>query len=344
MKTTSKHLPKLSNDPALDAVMQRYAVSVTEEVMALVDATDPADPIAAQYLPDARELVNLPEELEDPIGDGAHMPVDAVHGAIKGIVHRYPDRVLLKPVHVCAVYCRFCFRREQVGPGSEMLSAAELKQALAYIRNTPAIWEVILTGGDPFVLSPRRLKEIIGALNDIPHVQVIRIHTRVPIADPARVTDELVAALQSDKAVYTVLHCNHARELSDNVKAATQKLIRAGIPLLSQSVLLRGVNDTADALEALFRKLVTFKVKPYYLHHPDLAPGTSHFRGTVAEGRALMKTLAAKLSGIARPNYVLDIPGGFGKIPLEDSAAHETAPGEYDVTDPQGRVHRYISK
>ncbi|MDI1227876.1 MAG: lysine-2,3-aminomutase-like protein [bacterium] len=332
MQPKTKSIP-LSDDPALAEVMERYAVAVTDEVMELIDANDAADPIAKQYLPTAEELKTTPDELEDPIGDDAHSPV-------KGIVHRYPDRVLLKAVHVCAVYCRFCFRREKVGPGSEMLNREELQKALAYIRNTPAIWEVILTGGDPFVLSPRRLSEIMQALNEIPHVQVIRFHTRVPVADPTRVTDELVEALQSDKAVYVVFHANHPRELTDKVKAVAQKFIKAGIPLLSQSTLLKGVNNDAKVLEQLFRAFTAMKIKPYYLHHPDLAPGTGHFRLTIKEGQELTAQLQGKMSGIAQPHYMLDIPGGFGKVPVGQKWISESEDG-YDVTDFNGETHKY---
>lgn len=321
------------SDPALAQVAERYAVSVTDAVMETIDPANPADPIARQYLPSAEELKTTPDELEDPIGDDVHSPV-------KGIVHRYPDRVLLKPVHVCAVYCRFCFRREKVGPGSEALSKEELQKALAYIRNTKEIWEVILTGGDPFVLSPRRLREIMDALNEIPHVQVIRFHTRVPVADPERVTDEMVQALHSEKAVYVVLHANHARELTLKVCNATRKFIAAGIPLLSQSTLLKGVNDDAAVLEELFRTLTAMKVKPYYLHHPDLAPGTSHFRLPLARGRALVAKIWGRLSGIAQPNYVLDIPGGFGKVPAGSARIEENG-AEYTITDYQGEKHPY---
>lgn len=332
MQTKREPIP-LNDDPALAEVMERYAVAVTDEVMELIDATDPADPIARQYLPTAEELKTTPDELEDPIGDDVHSPV-------KGIVHRYPDRVLLKAVHVCAVYCRFCFRREKVGPGSEMLNKEELQKALAYIRNTPAIWEVILTGGDPFVLSPRRLREIMEALNEIPHVQVIRFHTRVPVADPSRVTDELVEALQSDKAVYVVFHANHPRELTDKVKVVAQKFIKAGIPLLSQSTLLKGVNNDAVVLEQLFRAFTAMKVKPYYLHHPDLAPGTGHFRLSIKEGQELTAQLQGKMSGIAQPHYMLDIPGGHGKVPVSRQWLAETEDG-YDVTDFRGNTHKY---
>lgn len=324
----NKPLPK--TDP-LAEVMEKYAVAVTDEVMETIIPGNESDPVARQYLPSVEELKTTPAENADPIGDEAHSPV-------KGIVHRYPDRVLLKPVHVCSVYCRFCFRREKVGPGSEALSPPELAAALDYIRNTKSVWEVILTGGDPFVLSPRRLAMIMEELSAIEHVQVIRFHTRVPVADPTRVTPELVAALKSAKAVYVVLHCNHAQELTDKVKAATGLLVDAGIPLLSQSTLLKGVNDNAEALENLFRKLTVMRIKPYYIHHPDRAPGTSHFRLKLSEGQELMKQLQGKLSGIALPRYMLDIPGGFGKVPATEA---EKSGDSYTVTDFNGNPHDY---
>lgn len=317
----------------IEKVTARYAVAVTDAVREIINPDDPHDPVARQYLPSAEELNMTPQEKDDPIGDDAHAPV-------KGIVHRYPDRVLLKPVHVCAVYCRFCFRREKVGPGKDVLSAEDLKIALAYIRNTPAVWEVILTGGDPFVLSPRRLRDIMDELNAIDHVKVIRFHTRVPVADPLRVTPELVAALDSEKAVYVVLHCNHANELTDKVRAAANLFLKSGIPLLSQSVLLKGVNDTPQALENLFRALTAMRIKPYYLHHPDLAPGTGHFRLPIAEGQALTTALHGRMSGIAQPGYVLDIPGGFGKVSLGVTRLEKNDAG-YVVTDYTGAAHDY---
>lgn len=320
----------------LAEVAARYAVSVTDAVMATINPADPNDPVARQYLPSVEELKTTPREMDDPIGDDAHSPV-------KGVVHRYPDRVLLKPVHVCAVYCRFCFRREMVGPGSKMLTPPEMAAAVDYIRQTPAIWEVILTGGDPFVMSPRRLKMLMDELNAIDHVKVIRVHTRVPVADPDRVTPDLVAALESDKAVYVVLHANHAQELTDKVKAASLMMVKAGIPLLSQSTLLRGVNDDAAVLENLFRTLTAMRVKPYYLHHPDMAPGTGHFRLPISTGQALTTALSGKLSGIAQPRYVLDIPGGFGKVPVGES--HITpVDGGHTVTDYQGQSHFYATE
>jgi len=321
------------DDKALKAVAARYAVSVTDAVRETIKTSN--DPVALQYMPQARELITTPDELVDPIGDGAHSPVE-------GIVHRYPDRALLLPVKVCAVYCRFCFRREVVGPGQKMLSEAQLEKALDYIRNTPQIWEVILTGGDPLVLSPRRLKNILDALQSIPHVKVIRIHTRVPVADHKRMTDEMMETLTTDKPLYIAIHTNHAQELSDAALATFKKLRRTGAILLSQTVLLKGVNDTPQALEDLFRRLVENGVKPYYLHHPDLAPGTSHFRLTLKEGRKIFRALRGKLSGLAHPEYVLDIPGGYGKVPVSESFTQEDENDEVThVTDYQDRTHAY---
>ncbi len=320
--------------PALAAVADRYAVAITPDMAALIDRADPADPIARQFVPDVRELDTTPDERADPIGDGAHEKV-------RGLIHRYPDRVLLKLTHVCPVYCRFCFRREVVGPGGEPpMAGAALDAALAYIQADPGIWEVILTGGDPLMLSPRRIAEVTLRLSAIRHVQVIRWHSRVPVVDPARVTDELVAALGSaSKTVYIGIHANHPRELTEAARDAIGRLRGAGLSLVSQTVMLRGVNDDAATLAALFRAFVTLGVRPYYLHHPDLAPGTAHFRLTIAEGRDLMRQLRGRISGLALPTYVLDIPGGFGKVPVGPDYLGE---GEGTVRDVGGVVREYM--
>ena len=297
--------------PDLEKVAARYAVAVTPDIAALIDRDDPDDPIARQFVPGIEELTARPGENADPIGDHTHSPA-------AGIVHRYPDRVLFKLVHVCAVYCRFCFRREMVGPGkATALSQGAYDNALAYIRAHPEIWEVILTGGDPLMLSPRRLTEVMADLAAIDHVRIIRIHTRVPVADPSRVSPEMIAALRVEgAATWVALHANHARELTGKARAACAAIVDAGIPMVSQSVLLRGVNDNAEALEALMRAFVECRIKPYYLHHGDLAPGTAHLRTTLAEGRDLMRALRGRVSGLCQPEYVLDIPGGHGKAPV----------------------------
>jgi lysine 2,3-aminomutase len=313
----------------LARVASRYAVAITPGVADLIDRGDPHDPIARQFVPDIAELTATPEERADPIGDDAHSPVD-------GVVHRYPDRVLLKLVNVCAVYCRFCFRREMVGPGKQMLSPDKLDAALAYIRAHPGIWEVILTGGDPLVLSARRLGDVIIRIAAIDHVKIVRLHTRLPVVSPAKITPALVRALKAPgKASYVALHANHPRELTPAVRAACARIVDAGIPMVSQSVLLRGVNDDAATLEALMRAFVECRIKPYYLHHADLAPGTSHFRTTLGEGQVLMRALRGRLSGLAQPTYVLDIPGGYGKVPV--------GPGYVDMCGDAGAMVQDIN-
>jgi lysine 2,3-aminomutase len=324
---------------ALEAVAARYAVALPPALAELIDRNEPRDPIARQFIPDAAELELAPEELADPIGDDTHSPVD-------GIVHRYPDRVLLKLNAVCAVYCRFCFRREMVGPGkAKALSPAAHARALDYIRHNPAIWEVILTGGDPLVLSARRLRVVMKALSAIDHVKVVRIHTRVPIAEPGRITPEMVRAMKlNGKAVYVAVHVNHARELTAAARAACSRMADAGLALIGQSVLLAGVNDTAQTLGELMRACVECRIKPYYLHHADLAPGTSHLRTGIATGQQLMRALRGRLSGLCQPTYVLDIPGGHGKSPIGPSyiaCASENGSEHIVIEDFNGRRHAY---
>ena len=316
-------------------VAGEFAVALTANVAALIDPADPADPIAAQFIPSGAELEISHEERADPIGDARWSPVP-------GIVHRYPDRVLLKPTLLCPVYCRFCFRREVVGKKPAMLDDEALERAFDYIRQRPQIWEVIVTGGDPLLLAPRRLADIARALDQIPHLGVIRFHTRVPVADPRRVNSALVEALAAEKAVYVVIHANHPRELTPQAREAVLKLNRAGIPLLSQTVLLRGVNDNAAVLEALFRGLVAMRVKPYYLHHADLARGTSHFRTGIAAGQRLVRSLRGHISGLCQPTYVLDIPGGYGKVPMNPCAVSPSRScSGWIIEDGAGLKHAY---
>lgn len=317
-----------------ETVEARYAIAVTPTIAALIEDAD--DPIGLQFLPRQGELTTLPEERADPIGDHAHSPVE-------GVVHRYPDRVLLKVLHVCPVYCRFCFRREMVGPsGDGTLAGEQLDAALAYIAQNPGIWEVILTGGDPLMLSARRMAEIMRALADMPHVKVVRLHSRVPATSPERISDELLDALAcSGKAVHLAIHANHPRELSQAACRAIGRMADRGLVLLSQTVLLKGVNDDPDILAALMRGFVENRIRPYYLHHPDLAPGTAHFRLSIAEGRAIVGALRGRISGLCQPTYVLDIPGGYGKTPLAAETVHELPDGRHEVIDYRGNRHVY---
>ena len=322
--------------PALAEVAARYAVALTPALAALIDPDDPADPIARQFLPDPAELVVSDAECADPIGDDTHSPV-------RGIVHRYPDRVLLKATHTCAVYCRFCFRREMVGPGKDKaLSPAELDAAIGYIEDHPAIWEVILTGGDPLMLSPRRLSALMARLGRIGHLKVVRFHTRIPVADPAMITDALVAAMKSPtQATWVALHANHPRELTPAARVACARIIDAGMPMLSQTVLLAGVNDDAQVLGELMRAFVETRIKPYYLHHADLAPGTAHFRTGLAAGQALIRQLRGDLSGLCQPTLMLDLPGGHGKVPVGPGYLAGDLDACVSVEDPWGAVHAY---
>jgi lysine 2,3-aminomutase len=292
------------------AVADRYAVAVTAHVAGLIDRADPADPIARQYIPDASELVTLPGEIEDPTADAPFTPV-------KGVVHRYPDRALLKPLLACPVYCRFCFRREVVGPDGGVLSEAELEAALAWFEGTPAVREAVLTGGDPFMLSARRLGAILGRLGAVPHIETLRVHTRVPVAEPGRVDAALVGAVRAaGKPVFVAVHANHARELSGAAVDALARLAEAGVVLLGQSVLLRGVNDSAQALEDLVRAMIRARVRPYYLHALDPAPGVSRFAVPDAEGVALVEGLRGRVPGFAVPVFVRERPNGGGKRPV----------------------------
>jgi lysine 2,3-aminomutase len=316
---------------ALEKVAARYAVAITPALVNCIEERDTQDPIALQFVPDERELETSPHESADPIGDAAHSPVP-------GVVHRYPDRVLLKVVNACAVYCRFCFRREMVGPGRGALTGAALATAIDYVRRTPQIWEVILTGGDPLLLPPRRLAGVMARLAAIDHVKVVRLHTRMPVAVPERITPALVRAMRADKATFMVLHVNHPRELSVAARAACARVIDAGIPMLSQSVLLRGVNDDVATLGTLMRALVECRIKPYYLHHADLARGTGHFRTSIADGQALMRALHGRYSGLCQPQYVLDIPGGHGKSPIGPVYLSLDAT---EITDFKGARHAY---
>jgi lysine 2,3-aminomutase len=296
--------------PALEEVAARYATAITPAMAALITPGDPADPIGLQYIPDAAELLTAPHELEDPTADAPFTPV-------KGVVHRYPDRALLKPLLACPVYCRFCFRREKVGPDGGLLTEAELQEALLWFEGNPAIREVILTGGDPLMLSARRLGEILGRLASMAHIETLRIHTRVPVADPARVTGALVAAMRQTKPVFIAVHANHAREFTPVAAQALARLADAGLPLLGQTVLLRGVNDEAPALEALLRVMIRNRIKPYYLHSLDPAPGTARFQVPEDDGLALMAALRGRLPGHALPFFVRETPMGGGKRPVE---------------------------
>jgi len=288
--------------------------------------TNPA--LAKQFVPSADELVFYPEELDDPIGDDTHSPVE-------GITHRYPDRVLLKPTYMCGVYCRFCFRRNKVSHAQFNLKADAYSQAITYIANNSQIWEVILTGGDPLVLTDNALKKIFSDLSKIEHVSVIRIHTRIPVVLPSRIQASLVEIFkETQKTVWISVHINSAQEFTQESISALNMLTENGFPLVMQSVLLKGINDTEDDLVTLFKAAVKNKIKPYYLHYPDLAKGTHHFRVPLKKAIELVKNLRGKISGLCIPHFIVDIPGGKGKIAMNAHTAMELHDNNWTFESP----------
>jgi lysine 2,3-aminomutase len=293
--------------PALTVLQSRYAIAITPETHSRITAPD--DPVGRQYIPHPDEMLTLPHELADPTADAPFTP-------IKGVVHRYPDRALLKPLLACPVYCRFCFRREHVGPDGGLLTEAELEGALDWFAAHPAVGEVIITGGDPLMLSPRRLSHILQRLAAVAHIHTLRIHSRVPVAEPSRITPALLAALRLEKPLYLCVHANHAQEFGPAAGPALRALHGAGVVLLGQSVLLAGVNDSVPALEGLFRTMLSHRVKPYYLHALDPAPGTARFAVPDAVALELLRELRGRVTGLAWPVFVRETPGGAGKRPL----------------------------
>jgi lysine 2,3-aminomutase len=295
-----------------------------------------SEAVRRQYSPSEDELLNSIQESADPIGDEPHT-------VTPGLVHRYRDRVLLKITDTCAVYCRFCFRKDMIGKSKGILSAEDISEAVKYIRNHAEIREVILSGGDPLTLSNARLQQLIGQLADLPNIKFIRLHTRTPLVRPGRVDEGFVQMINKcQKQVNIVLHLNHPDEITPDVESAVSLLMTSKAGLFSQSVLLKGINNNLEILELLFSWLSTMGVRPYYLHHPDKAPGTKHFRVCISDGQALFRQLQQKISSLYLPRYVLDLPGGYGKIDLMSAQITNIAPGKYKILDAQGQYHLYF--
>ncbi len=320
--------------PALTAVVERYQMLVSDYYLGLIDRDDPHCPIRKQALPDPAELRPAPGERPDPIGDGPHGQADI-------LVHRYPDRALLFPTLRCPMFCRYCFRKVALNDSPIRLRRA-LDGALAYLAAHPAIREVILSGGDPLMLPDDRLDDLLGRLRSV-GVRRIRIHTRFPVTLPMRVDRALARRLAAHRPLYVVTHFNHPRELTPQSRAALGQLVDAGLTVLNQAVLLRGVNADAGVLAALFEGLLDAQVRPYYLHHPDLTVGTGHFRISLDEGLAISGALRGRLTGLAWPTYVIDIPGGGGKVPVDSRWVRPLAPGVWRLESPiDGAVTRYV--
>jgi lysine 2,3-aminomutase len=289
-----------------------FRIGITPYYASLMDPVHPSCPVRMQVIPVAAEAKVSPGEYVDPLGEDALSPVPA-------IVHRYPDRVLLLALDRCAIYCRHCNRRRLVGQDDGVIARHELERAIEYLHRTPAVKDVLISGGDPLTLSTEKLEWVVSSVRAVPHVEIIRIGTRVPVALPMRVDDELVAMLRKYHPLYINTHFNHPKEVTPEARAACEKIVDAGIPMGNQAVLLRGVNSNARILEELFRGLLRMRVRPYYLFQGDPVSGTDHLRTPVGAGIEIMEQLRGRVTGMAMPHLVIDAPGGGGKIPIGPS-------------------------
>ena len=321
-------------EAGLDAAPGHFRVAVTPYYFSLIDRGHPSCPVRMQVIPRGRELVNEPGDLIDPLGEDAHSPAT-------GIFHRYPDRCLLLALDRCAIYCRHCNRRRLVGQEESPISRADLTAALDYIRRTPAIRDVLISGGDPLTLSTNRLEEIVAGVRAIPHVEIVRIGTRVPVVLPVRVDDQLCAMLRRYHPLFINTHFNHPKELTPAARTACERLADAGIPLGNQTVLLRGVNSSARVLRKLFTELLRCRVRPYYLFQGDVAAGTSHLRTSVETGIEIMQQLRGHISGLAVPHLVIDTPGGMGKVNIGPDYVVARGDDKWTLRNYEGRLVDY---
>lgn len=311
LEQLARLLPTLTPEERAGTLLanRRLALAITPYFFNLIDPTDENCPIRRQVVPRVEETVTAPWERSDPCGEEAHSPVP-------GLVHRYPDRVLFLVTDRCAAYCRYCTRSRMVSNASGYDFHPELDRQIDYIRRHPEVRDVLLSGGDPLLLSDEKLDELLGALRAIPHVEFLRIGTRIPIFLPQRITPVLCAVLRRYHPLFISIHTNHPRELTLEARAALERLADAGIPLGNQSVLLRHVNDDPEVMRALVQKLLMCRVRPYYLYQCDLIAGSAHLRTSVRQGLEIMRQLRGHTTGYAVPTYVIDAPGGGGKIPV----------------------------
>lgn len=312
----------------------KLAMSITPHFFNLVDRDDPNCPIRRQVIPRIEEGWNAPEEMADPCGEDSHMPVP-------GLVHRYPDRVLFLVTDRCASYCRYCTRSRVVSGVGEQHLETQWEPAFKYLEKHTEIRDVLLSGGDPLLFSDDRLDKILTRLRSIKHLQFLRIGSRIPIFLPQRITPELCTMLKKHHPLFISIHTNHPRELTSEVRDALARLADAGIPLGNQSVLLRGVNDSVEVQKALVHKLLMCRVRPYYLYQCDLITGSSHLRTSVAEGVAVIEGLRGHTTGYAIPQFVIDGPGGGGKIPINPNYLVDTSPGHVTLRNFEGEIFDY---
>jgi lysine 2,3-aminomutase len=310
---------------------QNFRMRISRHLINLIDPNNPKDPIKRQFVPSIEEIHIDPTEYED-------VNRDATYSKVKGLVHKYPTKALLFPSNQCGSFCRFCFRRHFVGQTDDLLSEEEIESALTYIKKTEQLDEIILSGGDPLTRTDETLEWIVSELKAIPHIKVVRIHTRLPINCPSRITKNLVRILKQYQPVYMVVHINHSQEISEPTRQAFSMLVDNGIPCLSQTALLRGVNDNEETLKDLWMALVHNRVKPYYLFHTDPVVGLGHFRVPIPRGIEIMKNLYDRMSGLAYPLYCFNVPGGYGHILLGHSYLKRAEAGRYEIETFDGQI------
>jgi len=313
---------------------KKLALGITPHFFNLIDREDPDCPIRRQVVPRIEESITASDEMQDPCGEDSNMPVP-------GLVHRYPDRVLLLVTDRCASYCRYCTRSRVVSGAGEQELTMDLEGAFAYLEKHPEVRDVLLSGGDPLLLSDSKLDAILTRLRQIPTIEFIRIGTRIPIFLPQRITTDLLNVLKKHHPLWMSVHSNHPKELTQEVRMALGRLADAGIPLGNQSVLLKGVNDRADTLKSLFHKLLLCRVRPYYLYQCDLISGSAHLRTTIREGQEIMEQLRGHTTGYAVPTYVVDGPGGGGKIPIGPNYIVGMADNRVILKNYKGDVYEY---
>ncbi len=294
---------------AVEKIQSRLPVGITPYFMSLISRDDPQDALRRTVVPTAAEFITTPEEADDPLGEDSMSPVP-------GLVHRYPDRVLLLVLDFCSTYCRYCTRSRVVGHGAIYPSRSRLERAIEYIRSTPAVRDVLISGGDPLTLNDERIGWLLSQLRAIPHVEILRIGTKVPAVLPQRITPNLVRVLRRYHPLWMSLHFTHPAECTPEATRACERLANAGIPLGSQTVLLKGINDNVATMTSLCHQLLRMRVRPYYIYQCDPITGSSHFRTSVDTGLEIVRGLRGHTSGYAVPTYVIDAPGGGGKIPL----------------------------
>ncbi|MFD2256902.1 KamA family radical SAM protein [Luteolibacter algae] len=312
----------------------KLAMAITPHFFNLIDKDDPNCPIRRQVIPRIEEGWTAPEELADPCGEDSHMPVP-------GLVHRYPDRVLFLVTDRCASYCRYCTRSRVVSGVGEQQLETQWEAAFKYLEEHTEVRDVLLSGGDPLLFSDAKLDKILTRLRAIPHIQFLRIGSRIPIFLPQRITPELCAMLKKHHPLFISIHSNHPKELTSEVQDGLVRLAEAGIPMGNQSVLLRGVNDSPEVQKALVHKLLMCRVRPYYLYQCDLITGSSHLRTSVAEGVNIIENLRGHTTGYAIPQFVIDGPGGGGKIPINPNYVVDSSEGKVTLRNYEGGIFDY---